>query len=416
MEPTHKKLRINRERFKQDFDELAQIGATADGGVHRPSLSPAHLEARAWFRQRIEQAGLVFRMDGAGNHSAFLRCGPRGAATLLLGSHLDSVRHGGRFDGPLGVLAALETLRVVNESGLALPVNFEAIDFTDEEGTLVGLLGSSALAGTLEKSVLQSPRGGRERLEAGLERSGLTEDGFFTVRRDPDTLAGYLELHIEQGRRLAASGTQIGVVHNIVGGNSYRLTFIGRADHAGTVGMEERRDAAQGACEFTLAVRQLLTEDFPGCVANVGDMAFDPGAFNIVPGRVAVSLEFRAPDVYLFDELERALLEVAASLAEQRDLKLNVEWLGKWDPAPMSPIVQNAITEAADSLNLKHMTLNSGAGHDAQSLAPLCPAGMIFVPSVDGASHSAREFTHWQDCVNGANVLLRAALRLAAER
>ncbi|HTP02468.1 MAG TPA: M20/M25/M40 family metallo-hydrolase, partial [Anaerolineales bacterium] len=153
--------RINRNRMLAAFDELAAIGSTGDGGVHRPTFSEAHLVARAWFRDQIERSGLEFRLDGAGNHSAFLRCGPADAPTLLLGSHLDSVPHGGRFDGALGVMAAFEVLRTVKEAGIRLRYNLEAIDFTDEEGTLVGLLGSSALAGRLNPSVVQNPRGGR---------------------------------------------------------------------------------------------------------------------------------------------------------------------------------------------------------------------------------------------------------------
>ncbi len=234
-------------------------------------------------------------MDGAGNHSALLRCGPAGARRLLLGSHLDSVPHGGRFDGALGVLAALEALRVVQEHNLSLPVDLEAIDFTDEEGTLVGLLGSAALAGKLAPEDLANPRGGREALLAGLARAGLSEAGLLEARRDPDALAGYLELHIEQGPRLLDAGVQIGVVTDIVGIASYTLSFFGRANHAGTTPMADRLDAAQGASAFTLAARRLVIEEFPGCVANVGAMRFSPGAFNIVPQAVDLSLEFRAP-------------------------------------------------------------------------------------------------------------------------
>ncbi len=405
-------LRINAERFRADFEALAEIGATGDGGVHRPALDEAHLAARAWFREQAAAAGLTFRTDGAGNHAAFLPCGPEGAATLLLGSHLDSVPHGGRFDGALGVLAALEALRVVKEAGVALPVHLEAIDFTDEEGTLVGMLGSAALAGVLGAEALRDPRGGRAALEAGLARAGLTEAGLLAARRDPALLAGYLELHIEQGTRLVEAGAEIGIVTGIAGINSYRLTFTGRADHAGTTPMADRRDAALGASAFALAVREIVTRDFPECVANVGDMRFAPGAFNIVPARVALALEFRAPEAEAFQRLEAALLERARVEATRFGLGLEIEWLGKCDPAPMSERAQRAFAEAADALGLRHIALATGAGHDAQSLAGVCPVGMIFVPSVDGASHSPREFTRWEDCVNGANVLLQAAMHL----
>lgn len=406
-------LRVNEQRLRADWEALSAIGSTGDGGVHRPALSEAHLAARAWFREQVEAAGLTFRTDGAGNHSAWLQCGPANAPTLLLGSHLDSVPHGGRFDGALGVLAALEALRVVQEAGLSLPVHLEAIDFTDEEGTLVGMLGSAALAGRLQPEALRDPRGGRAALEAALARAGLTTEGLFTARRDPASLAGYLELHIEQGQRLIQAGADIGIVTAIVGIHSYRLTFVGQAAHAGTTPMDQRRDAAQGACAFTLAARRTVMDEFPGCVANVGAMHFTPGAFNIVPERVTLALEFRAPDPDRFARLEKALLAQARAEAERFGLGLEIEWLGKCDPAPTSPVAQRAFAAAADALGLRHIAFATGAGHDAQSLAGLCPIGMIFVPSVDGVSHSPREFTPWPDCVNGANLLLQAALRMA---
>lgn len=421
-------VRINAERLWQDFQALSLIGATADvlpaqpgldgpdrGGVHRPSLSPAHIEARRWFAERVQQAGLELRIDLAGNHSGWLECGPAGAPTLLLGSHLDSVPNGGRYDGAIGVLAALEVLRVVRESGLRLPYHLEAIDFTDEEGTLVGLLGSAALAGALKPDDLHSPSGGRQALEAGLARAGLAEDGLLLAIRDPLSLAGYLELHIEQGPRLLNAGVPIGVVSAIVGICHYRVEFIGRADHAGTTPMLDRLDAGLGASAFSLALRRVVMDEFPGCVANIGQINYTPGAFNVVPERASLALELRAPQAEQFIRLEAALLEQAKQAAQIYQLGLETHFLSRHQPTPMSPVVQQAISRAAAELGLACMTLVSGAGHDAQSLAAICPAGMLFIPSQGGVSHSPREFSHWEDCVNGANVLLQAALTLQNE-
>lgn len=432
MSYTWKDLRVNPDRMLAAFNELALIGMTGDGGVHRPALGEAHLAARAWFREQIEGAGLEFRTDGAGNHSAVLpavgRLGgesryaanatrpspPYRDQTLLLGSHLDSVPNGGRFDGALGVMAAFEVLRTIQDAGLRWKFNLEAIDFTDEEGTLVGLLGSSALAGRLHPEILQNPRGGREALLEGMERAGLSDESMLSAARSKGSLAGYLELHIEQGKRLERAGLEIGIVSAIVGIWSYRLSFIGRADHAGTTTMEDRLDASLGASGFTLAARELVIRDFPGCVANVGRMDFVPGAFNIVPERVDVSLEFRSPDEEEIRRLDSALLECARQEAGRSGLELRVEALGKHSPTLMSKNVQQVFAEACDDLGLRHVSLTSFAGHDGQSFDGICPVGMIFVPSRDGASHSPREFTEWEDCVNGANVLLQTALRLAA--
>ena len=407
-------LRIDPNRMLSAFDELAAIGSTGDGGVHRPTFSEAHLAARARFRQMIEAAGLSFRTDGAGNHSAFLPCGPEDAPTLLIGSHLDSVPNGGRFDGALGVIAALEVLRTVKDHGLHLNFHLEAIDFTDEEGTLVGLLGSSALAGRLYPDILENPRGGREQLLQDMQRAGLSESGMLNAARPQGSLAAYLELHIEQGKRLQRLGKNIGIVSAIVGIWSYRLYFIGRADHAGSTTMDDRRDASLGASAFTLAARELVMHDFPGCVVNVGRMDFSPGAFNIVPARVDLALEFRSPKADQFDRLNAALLDLAEEQARRFELDLKMESLGRHSPCPMDERLQGAMAAACDELGLSHVPLSSGAGHDGQSLSGLCPVGMLFVPSVDGASHSPREFTEWSDCVNGANVLLRTVLRLAS--
>jgi beta-ureidopropionase / N-carbamoyl-L-amino-acid hydrolase len=405
-------ITINSSRFQADFEALAKIGSTNDDGVHRPAFSEAHKMARTWFLERAYAAGLQAKVDGAGNHSAILRCGPAGGPTLLLGSHLDSVPHGGRFDGALGVLAALEVLRVVKETDLSLRFDLEAVDFTDEEGTLSGLLGSSATAGILTQQELEEPHGGRTALLNGLELAGLSKSGLLKARRDPSRLAGYLELHIEQDDRLETEGVDIGIVTGIVGLVCISLTFLGRADHAGTTSMAKRRDAAQGACSFTVKARDLLMGEFPGCVANVGSIQFLPGAFNIVPETAVLSLEFRAPDAGRLNGLENALLELARDEAARFDLELHTAPKGRHAPTPMNSTIQKAFQRSAEIQGLKYMFMASGAGHDAQAMAFVCPAGMIFVPSIEGASHSPRELTRWTDCIQGANTLLQTVLEL----
>ncbi len=406
-------MRVDEARMRDDFEALARIGGTPEGGLDRPSLSDAHLAARAWFRGRAEAGGLETRVDAAGNHSAVLRT-PRSAdaPVLLLGSHLDSVPNGGRYDGALGVVAALHVLLTLKEAALDLPLALEAIDFTDEEGTLVGLLGSEALAGTLAAESLRTPRSGREALLVGLERAGLREERLAEARRDPASLAGYLELHIEQGPRLEREGVQIGVVTGIVGARSFALVFRGLAGHAGTTPMDARRDAGLAAAAFVLGAHELVVRDFPGCVATVGDLRLEPGAFNVVPGSARVALEFRSLDAAQLDALESALLSRARGEAETHALGLEVTPVGRWEPTDLDPSVREAIARAAGALGLTSIELPSGAGHDAQALAGVTPSGMIFVPSAGGLSHDPREHTSWQDCINGANVLLGAAVEL----
>ena len=406
-------LRVDPDRLRADFDALAAIGATPDGGLDRTTFSDAHLAARTWFHERARAARLECGIDAAANHSAVLRSRDPVAPTLLLGSHLDSVHRGGRYDGALGVVCALEVLRTVQDAELDLPVALEAVDFTDEEGTLIGTFGSLALAGGLTREDLAAPRGGRALLVGELARAGLTEDGVLSARRDPATLVGYLELHIEQGPVLERAGIDIGIVTGIVGASSFRVTFEGEARHAGTTPMDARRDAAVGAAAFVVGVRDVVSRKFPGCVATVGDIATEPGSFNVVPGRARLRLECRSLDGAQLDRLEEALVGRARAEATAFGLDVTVERVGRVEPAPTDSDVRGALADAAAALGLTTMELPSGAGHDAQSLSTVTPTGMVFVPSRGGVSHDPAEQTAWEDCLNGANVLLHATVTLA---
>lgn len=406
-------LRINPDRLLADLADLARIGATAEGGVHRPALSDADLAARAWLRDRAEAAGLIVHADGAGNLSAILPADDPAAPSILCGSHLDSVPYGGRFDGSLGVVSALETLRTVKEAGLRLPVTLEAVSFTDEEGTWSGLFGSRALAGQLHPEDFEQPRGGREAFAARLAAAGLTREGALAARRDPATIRAWVEVHIEQGTRLEEAGVPVGVVTGIVGIASYWLTFIGRADHAGTTPLDRRLDALRGVAEFVRQSRELVARRFPQGVMNCGAVETQPGAFNIVPERARLALEFRHHDPARLEAMREALLSLALHVVEVEGLQLEVEQVGLHPPASLHRDVIGAVERACEALGLPAQRLPSYAGHDTQVMAAITRAGMFFVPSVGGASHSARELTREEDCVNAGNVLLHAVLGLA---
>ena len=300
----------------------------------------------------------------------------------------------------------------MQDAGLELPVTLEAIDFTDEEGSLIGTLGSLALAGQLTEHDLSAPRCGREILVAELARLGLTNEGILGARRDPASLAGYLELHVEQGPVLEQEGIDIGIVTGIVGAASLTVVFEGEARHAGTTPMEARRDAAVGAAAFVVGVRELVVRDFPGAVATVGDIRVEPGSFNVVPGRATLRLECRSLDPAELDALERSLIELARATAEAHGLDVDgrARRTRRACADGREPFAL-ALTGAASDLGLTTMELPSGAGHDARSLAAITPSGMVFVPSQGGISHDPAEETAWADCLNGANVLLNAALR-----
>jgi len=407
-------LEVNGDRLLRDLRDLARLGATEEGGVSRPAFSPVDVEGRQWFRRRVEASGLELRGDGAGNLSAVLACDDPAAPTLLAGSHLDTVPDGGRFDGSLGVLAALEALRVLKEREIALSVHLEAISFTDEEGTLLGEIGSKALAGCLEVEDLESARGGATALAEGMARLGITPETALATARPAGSLAGYVELHIEQGTRLEEAGLQIGAVTGIVGIRSGRLHFQGVAGHGGTLPMDRRKDALWAASEFLGRARRKVVEEFAPGVMNCGALHVRPSAFNVVPGQATLSLEMRHGSEEILDAMEEALLQLAHEAAADLGVEVIFEAAERCPAAPSSERVVRMIEDSADALGLGHTRLLSFAGHDAQVLAPITPTAMIFVPCVDGISHTPKELCRPEDVVNGANVLLHTLLRLAA--
>ena len=263
-----KEIKINPDRLLTDLQELAKIGVDSAGGISRLAFSEADLAGRRWFRHRIEESSLEFREDGAANQSGLLPCGRPGAKTLLIGSHLDTVPSGGKFDGALGVLAALETARTIREAGIELPFHLEVINFTDEEGTMLGEFGSQALTGSLTAAQLNRPRGGKKALQTGMERLQISVASTLAAARSPDNLAGYFELHIEQGKRLENASLNIGVVTSIVGIRSSWITFIGEAAHAGTTPIAARRDALKGAAAFIENATRIVHNRFGRCTVR----------------------------------------------------------------------------------------------------------------------------------------------------
>lgn len=406
-------LKINTQRFLQTFDDLGQIGATADGGVTRTAFSAEDVAGRFWFEQQVKQSGLDYYIDGAANQSAVLRSDTPQARTLLTGSHLDTVRNGGRYDGALGVLAALEAVRTIQDAGLKLPVHLEVINFTDEEGSILGEFGSQSLTGQLKPSQLAAPRGGVEALQSGMARLGITAETALNNGRDPHTLAGFVEIHIEQGTRLEEAAIDIGVVTSIVGIRSIWLTFTGEAAHAGTKPMNKRQDALWGASEFVQRAKTLVMEQFHPGVVNCGRLMLKPGAFNIVPAEVKLALEFRHGDEALLDVMQGQLVALAQEVAAANQLQVEAQPADSCTAAPSSPQVVEAIEQAAGRLGLTHTRLMSFAGHDTQMMSPFTPSAMLFTPCVNGISHNPREYTHPQDLINGANTLLHTLLILA---
>ena len=354
-------IKINESRLLEDLRELATIGATADGGVSRPALTAADIEARRWFQAKIAEAGLDYSMDGAGNQSAILYSDPPSAKRILAGSHLDSVPNGGRFDGSLGVLAAFEALRTLKNSGITPPFTLEAVNFTDEESAIMGLMGSKAVVGQLTPADFDRSRVDIAELTRRFSAVGITRESMLAARR-ADTLA-WVELHIEQGTRLESSGFDIGIVNAIVGIRSIHVTFRGEAAHAGTKPMDQRRDALWGAARFVLRAREYIMEKYSPGVCNVGIISAKPGAFNIVPAEVYCGLEFRHGSDDEMDQMQVDLLALLDECAAEYGLSVSTEATPPVIPATMSEAVMAAIERGADRLGLSHKRMLSFAGH-----------------------------------------------------
>jgi len=407
--------RADRARLRADLEELAQIGRTAAGGISRTAYSAADAEARSWYAARCRDAGFELTLDGLGNMFAGpARTGPQ-QAEVWTGSHLDTVPEGGAFDGAVGAVAALECVRAIAEAGAELPHPVRAAVFADEEGYFGGrLLGSFGLAHGYQRAELDSITGVRgERLAEVLASWPWASGDATGTRMPPGRIHAFVELHIEQGPRLEQERTDIGVVTAITGLCGARVEFAGQPGHAGTTPMAGRHDALVGAAAFVSALPDLAAAVSADAVITCGTLQVWPGAANVIPGRVSLTLDFRDPDrerlATLRDRLEAAAMTTAAAHG------VTAAWHGHplIDPVPMHDGVRRAIIESADALGLSRMDLPSRAGHDAQNMAHLGPTGMIFVPSRGGRSHAADEYTSFDAIAAGADVLLATLLELA---
>lgn len=407
-------MRINFARLKRDLGEMGGIGRTPEGGVSRPSWSDADMQARRWLMDRIAAAGMESRVDAAGNiFGRWMSGGP----VVMVGSHIDSVPNGGMFDGALGVLAGLESLRRIKEEGARLRHPLELVAFTDEEGAFGGFFGSYAFTGTLKRGDIpgiKDPTG--LRILDAMARHGMDAMQTPDAYRNPQDIRAYVELHIEQGPVLESQRIPIGVVEAIVGIRRYGITFRGRADHAGTTPMQDRRNALLGAADLILKGHNLiLAEGTPASRVTVGLLQLKPAVANIVPAEAYLTYELREQSAGMLRTLAEKSRGLAAQLASVWGLDVSIETILEVDPVSMAEEVQAAIVIAARELDCGIHRLPAMAGHDAQVVGGLAKAGMIFVPSKDGRSHSPLEFTTDEDVERGANVLLLTLLKLAAE-
>lgn len=400
-------LRIDGERLNRWLAELAAFGPESEEGPGRVAFSPADQEARAWVRERMRQAGLEVRVDAAANLIGRWEGTEPDLPALMVGSHIDTVPHGGDYDGPVGVLAAVEAARTLHGAGRGTRHPLEVVVFQNEEG---GKTGSRAMSGEVEPSEMELPTASGKTIGEGIRYTGGDPDRLHDARRSSDQLAAYLELHVEQGAILESADVPIGVVEGIVGIKRWRVRWEGFANHAGTTPMDQRRDALVAAARFVDAVHATAREMEGRQVATVGMIEAHPGAPNVVPGRVEHTLEIRDLEMEKIDRVFARLRDEAQAIADGTDTSVSFERFYLSRAAPTAERLRRAVERAADRVGLEHMRMPSGAGHDAQSIALLAPVGMLFVPSVRGISHSPEELTRPDDVTNGGNVLLQALL------
>ena len=400
-------MSIRAQEIQERLDQLAAISATS-GAITRLYLSPEQARAEALVGGWMRAAGMVVRRDAVGNLIARIEGPDPGGPALVVGSHLDTVRNAGRYDGPLGVITAIACVEALSREGIHLSHALEVVGFADEEGVRFGatLTGSRAFAGLLDMAALRAADAEGTTLAAAMRAYGLDPMRKGEAARHPEEILGYLELHIEQGPMLERAGVAVGLVTAISGASRLEFTLTGEAGHAGTVAMTERRDALAGAAECVLAVESRCRGD-AHLVGTVGRIHALPGAVNTIPGTVRFSLDLRAPED---DRRLAALADIETAckrIAVRRRLGLGINLLHEADAVPCDPGLAGLIGEAIKAEGHPPLALPSGAGHDGMAVAAIAPIGMVFVRCRGGISHNPAEFASLPDIEAGARVLLR---------
>lgn len=388
---------------------LGKFGANPQGGVSRVAYSDADIAGRAYVMSLMKAARLDVSIDAAGNIIGKRPGSDPKLPVIAFGSHIDSVPGGGNYDGDVGSLGAIECIELMNENKITTRHPLEVIIFQNEEG---GLIGSEALCGILTPPTLDIVTHSGKTIRQGITDIGGDVNRIPYVARKKGYFHAFLELHIEQGGILDKTGINIGVVEGIVGINQWVVTIQGKANHAGTTPMDQRQDALLAAAKLTLAVNAAATS-IPGRqVATVGQMRAEPGAPNVIPGRVIMSLEIRDLSHEKVVSIFASIQEKAKAIEKETGTTISYAPTNENLPALTDKRIQEQITASAKALGLTSQVMPSGAGHDTQDMATITSTGMIFVPSKNGVSHAPDEYTSPQDMANGVGVLLQTILKL----
>ncbi len=406
---------INGTRLNDRIARLAEFGQTPDGGVTRPTFTPAYLQAAQAVADWMSEAGLAVRRDAVGNLIGRREGDPAGLPAVALGSHIDTVLGGGRYDGALGVLSALEVAQALHEDGVSLRHPLEVISFIEEEGTrwATGMLGSRFMVGHISEEFVRE-RADRQgvTIREALAGAGLDPARFREAARTSDEFHAYVELHIEQSTVLESLGLPVGAVTGIAGPLFLALRLHGRADHAGATPMHLRRDALVAASQIVLVAQEAAATASSTAVATVGRLEVSPGAINVIPGEVFMTFDLRDIVEAQRDRLEHTVRAASERIATAAGLRYELEELTRHVPVPLPEHMVDTVSRSIEAAGLPVHRLPSGAGHDAQIMAEVTDTAMIFVRSREGISHNPREYSSPEDIVAGAEVLYHTVVAL----
>jgi len=416
-------ITINKRRLLRDLNAVSRIGIGDHGSVTRLVFSIKELRSRQFLIHLMRQAGLQIHIDRIGNIFGRLNGANPKAPAVLAGSHLDTVLHGGKFDGTMGVIGALEAVRTLKEQKVTLRSPVEVVCFVGEESSRFGYstLGSSLVAGEVHGADLSNAADAQgTKLEDILSSLGIYRSNLRSMRRDPASVKAYLELHIEQGPILEAKKKPIGVVTSIAAPTRFRVVFTGQADHSGTTPMEMRKDALVAASELIVAVEKISRRysrmEKGRVVGTVGAMKIEPGVINAIPGKAELSVDIRSITASAKNRVVRLVQAKIREIARRRHVQIAILPIREENPVPLDKRLVHLLKECCEAKGIAYEVMPSGAGHDAMQMAKITPSGMLFIPSRRGISHSPLEWSDPEDICLGTQLLLDSIVRVANEK
>jgi N-carbamoyl-L-amino-acid hydrolase len=416
-------VKVNQRRLMRDLNAIGRIGIGEHGAVTRLVFSIKELRSRQLLIHLMRQAGLKIQVDAIGNIFGRFEGTDTKARTVLAGSHLDTVIHGGKYDGPVGVIGALEAVRTISENNISIRSPLEVVCFVGEESSRFGFstLGSSLVAGEVHvKDLANAVDQQGTKLESVLASLGITRRNLTTIKRDPKSLKAYFELHIEQGPILEAKQKRIGLVTSIAAPSRFRVIFKGQADHSGTTPMEMRKDALVASAHLIQYIekvcRKYSSMEKGRVVGTVGAMKIEPGVINAVPGRAELSVDIRSTSAQAKARVANMVKDQARAIARRRNIAVEVLTIREENPVPLDKRLLRLTREICDQHRVDYEIMPSGAGHDAMQMAKITSAGMIFVPSKHGISHNPLEWTDPDDIALGTQLLMETMIRVANDK